>query len=66
MYKYDLYHHDQDNDTKKCMQVHDKIQELIHYGRLDRFFQDWREKQDALEDLACLLEPPLRLEEPVN
>lgn len=36
--KYYLYHRDHGHDIEECIELQDEIKELIHCGRLDRFF----------------------------
>ena len=45
--KYCLYHRDHDHDTEECIQLRDKIEELIWRGRQDRFL---RRQSEAEED----------------
>ena len=35
--KFCLYHRDHGHDMEECIQLQDKIEELIRRGRLDRF-----------------------------
>ena len=62
--KFCLYHRDHGHDTKECIQLRDKIEELIRRGRLDRFI---RRRPKGREDRPRALpqpELPRREEQP--